>query len=289
MKKVLITGANSYIGSSFESYMSQKQPDCIVDAVDMIDGSWREKDFGEYDVVFHVAGIVHLDMRKDKKRENLYYKINRDLAIETAKKAKSEGVKQFIFMSTASVYGATPSIRREKNITKETPPQPKNFYGDSKLQAENGIIPLGEDGFNVVVLRPPMIFGENCKGNYVTLSKIAKKTPIFPYVKNQRSMIYIENFLEFVRLVIKNEERGIFFPQNKEFYNTSETVQYIGEIHGKKIKLLKGFSWALRILGIFTSAVNKAFGNFCYDKSLSEYKEEYCFVDNWESIKKTEK
>ncbi len=289
MKRILITGANSYIGISFEKYIKQWSDEYTVDTTDMIDGSWREKGFSYYDTVFHVAGLAHADVGKvSEEQKTFYYKINTDLAVETAKKAKADGVKQFIFMSSAIVYGDSAPIGKTKIITKNTVPTPANFYGDSKLQAENGILPLQDENFNVVVLRPPMIYGKGSKGNYPTLSKFAKKMPLFPYVKNERSMLYVENLCEFVRLMVENEERGIFHPQNAEYSNTSEIVKMISNAHGKNIFLLKGFGWALKLMSHMTGLVNKAFGSMSYDMHLSEYKQNYRVCGLEESIERTE-
>ena len=96
-------------------------------------------------------------------------------------------------MSSAIVYGNSAPIGKSKTITKDTPVSPANCYGDSKVQAENGIRPLDDESFRVVILRPPMIYGKGSKGNYPLLAKLAQKTPVFPYVKNMRSMLYIEN------------------------------------------------------------------------------------------------
>ena len=291
MKKILITGANSYIGTSFEAYLKEHfADDYTVDTVDMIDGSWRERSFSGFDSVFHVAGIAHSDSGKiDEERAKLYYAVNTDLTVETAKKAKADGVRQFIFMSSAIVYGESAPIGRKKIITKDTPTSPANCYGDSKVQAENGILPLADDSFRVVVLRPPMIYGKNSKGNYPILSKMAKKLPLFPYVKNERSMLYVENLCEFVRLMIENDEAGIFWPQNERYSNTSELVRMIGAANGKRVRLVKGFGWALRILSPLTGLVNKAFGNLSYEMSMSEYKEEYRLYSIHQSIERTEK
>lgn len=289
MKKILITGANSYIGVSFENYLKQWSDQYSVDTVDMIDGAWREKDFSPYDTVFHVAGIAHADTgHVSEERKAFYYKINTDLTFETAKKAKADGVKQFIFMSSAIVYGESAPIGKSKIITRDTKPSPANFYGDSKLQAENSILPLQDKNFNIVVLRPPMIYGKNSKGNYPVLSKFAKKLPFFPYVKNERSMLYIENLCEFVRLMVENNEHGIFHPQNGEYSNTAELVKMIAKAHGKKIIIIKGFGWALRIMSYMTGLVNKAFGSMSYDMSISEYKENYRVCGLKESIERTE-
>ncbi len=240
MKRILITGANSYIGTSVEKWLSQWPDKYTVDTIDMIDGKWRKESFAGYDVVFHVAGIAHI--RETKKNRDLYYKVNRDLAYETAKKAKAEGVNQFIFLSSMSVYGVDNGV-----INKNTPLNPKSNYGKSKLQAEKLIKPLCDDNFKVAILRPPMVYGKGCKGNYPKLAKLAVKIPVFPYVDNRRSMIYIDNLCEFVRLLIDNGSRGLFFPQNDEYVNTSEMVKLIAEVHGKKIILTKLFNPILRL------------------------------------------
>ena len=260
MIKVLITGANSYIGTSVERYIAGHYPgECAFDTVDMIDGSWREKSFSGYDVVFHVAGIAHSDSGKiSEEKAKLYYSVNTDLTIETAQKAKADGVKQFIFMSSAIVYGESSKVGKKKIITRDALVSPANAYGDSKVQAENGILPLADDNFKVCILRPPMIYGKGCKGNYLTLRKFALKMKFFPYVKNERSMLYIDNLCEFVRLMILNEESGTFFPQNAEYTNTSEMVKLIAAAHGKKLHLVRGFGWAIKFLGLFTGLVKKA-------------------------------
>ncbi len=289
MKKILITGANSYIGMSFADYLKKYSDQYFVETVDMIDGLWRNISFSSYDVVFHVAGIAHVDTgRVSDKKKDFYYKINTALTVETANKAKLDGVKQFIFMSSAIVYGESAPIGKIKKITKDTMPSPSNFYGDSKLQAENGILALQDEQFDVVVLRSPMIYGKDSKGNYPLLSKLAKGLPFFPYVKNERSMLYVENLCEFIRLMIENGEKGIFYPQNGEYSNTSELVQIIARVHGRKIVIVKGFGWAIKLLSHLTGLVNKAFGSLSYDMSISEYKDNYRIYGLEESIERTE-
>ncbi|MDM0474745.1 NAD-dependent epimerase/dehydratase family protein [Clostridium perfringens] len=285
MKNILITGANSYVGTSFENYLKKWPNDYNIDTVDMRCGTWKNKDFSKYDVVFHVAGIAHVST--DPKMKDLYYKVNRDLTIETAKKAKRDGVKQFIFMSSIIVYGDS-SNNKSIIIDENTVPIPSNFYGKSKLQAEEGIFPLQDNKFNVVVIRPPMIFGKGSKGNYPKLSKIAQKLPIFPDIKNERSMLYIDNLCEFIRLMVINEEKGLFFPQNDKYIGTSELVKLIAKCHGKKIIFTKVFNPALKLIGNFTGIVDKAFGNLIYDKRVSEYKVEYRIKNLEQAICETE-
>jgi UDP-glucose 4-epimerase len=285
MKNILITGKNSYIGTSLENWLMKEPDKYKVDTVDMKDRSWKEKDFSQYDVVFHVAGIAHVS--SDPKMEDLYYKVNRDLTIETAKKAKAEGVKQFIFMSSIIVYGDSSSSKRV--IDRNTVPTPSNFYGNSKLQAEEVIKDLESDDFKIVVLRPPMIYGKGSKGNYPRLAKMAKKIPIFPNIDNERSMLHIDNLCEFIKVMIDHKETGLHFPQNKEYVKTSELVRTIAEVHGKKIIMTKVFNPVLRLMfGI--GIVNKVFGNLVYEKSMSDYdKANYRIRDFRESIELTEK
>lgn len=287
LKKVLITGANSYIGTSFENYLKQWANDYQVDTIDMKDGTWKQKDFSKYDVVFHVAGIAHVST--DPKLEDLYYKVNRDLTVETAKKAKADGVKQFIFMSSIIVYGDSSHINHKRVIDKDTVPTPSNFYGKSKLQAEEGILPLQDDNFNVVIIRPPMVYGKGSKGNYHKLSKMAQKLPVFPDIENERSMLYIDNLCEFIKLMIDNNEKGIFFPQNKEYVRTSELIKLIAEAHGKKIILTCAFNPLLKLMGKKVGIINKVFGNLVYEKIMSEYKVEYRIRNLKEAVWATEK
>lgn len=286
MKKILITGSNSYIGVSFEEWMKQHNDECSIDTIDMQSEKWKEHDFSNYDAVFHVAGIAHVST--DLKLEDLYYKVNRDLTIEVAQKAKNQGVKQFIFMSSIIVYGDSSHINKKRVINKDTVPTPSNFYGNSKLQAEDGILPLNDDKFKVAVLRPPMIYGRESKGNYPKLAKMAIKLPVFPDIDNERSMLHIDNLCEFIRLIIKNEESGVFYPQNKEYVKTSDLVKEIANVHGKNIKTTKLFNPMLRVMGRFIGVVNKAFGNLVYEKSMSEYKDDYRIRNFKESIEVTE-
>ena len=294
MKKVLITGANSYIGVSFEKYVVEKYSGQLkVDTVDMIDGSWRQKDFSPYDIVYHVAGIAHADVGNvDEATKKKYYAINTDLAIETCKKAKEEGVGQFVFMSSAIVYGDSAGYGKQKRITKTTEPHPANFYGDSKWQADKGVRELASESFIVTVLRPPMIYGKGSKGNYPTLAKMAKKLPIFPDVKNERSMLYIENLCEFLAQIMIRGEDGIFWPQNAEYTCTSDLVRTIAQVYGHRISVSRAWNWAVllstHIPGKPAGLANKAFGNLSYDQSMSKYDFDYQIIDLKTSIERTE-
>lgn len=278
MKKILITGANSYIGTSFEKYIKDSCPgDYTVDTVDMIDGSWREKSFAEYDSVFHVAGIAH--QKETKNNAHSYYEVNRDLAVEVAKKAKADGVGQFIFLSSMSVYGMDTGV-----ITKETRPAPKSHYGKSKYQAEQGLAPLDSDSFKMCILRPPMVYGKDCKGNFVKIKKLVEKSPIFPRVKNKRSMIHIDNLSSFVKLCVDRSFRGTFFPQNDEYVSTLDLAKNISKALNKKIYFEYITGLGVMLLRQLHPMLKKAFGTLIYD---IEETMEYCVITKDESIKRS--
>ena len=293
MKRVLITGAGSYIGTSFENWIKERSDSIVTETLDMRGDTWRSKDFRGYDAIFHVAGIAHADVGKvSEEQKAMYYKVNTDLTIECAQKAKADGVKQFLFMSSIIVYGESAGLGKELVITRDTPLAPANFYGDSKVKAEEGLLKLADGSYKVVILRPPMIYGKGSKGNYPLLAKLGRKLPFFPDIQNQRSMLYVENLCRFVSLMIENEESGIFFPQNAEYVCTSDMVQQIAKVHHRRIHMTRLFNPALKLLGRnggrIGGLVNKAFGNMVYEKEMSRYRENYCIYGLSESIYLTE-
>lgn len=277
MKKILITGANSYIGTSFDRYIKENFPEeYTVDTVGMIDGSWREKSFAGYDSVFHVAGIAH--QKETPQNAQLYYDVNRDLAIATAQKAKSEGVQQFVFLSSMSVYGMETGV-----ITKETTPNPKSHYGKSKWQAEQSISALESSDFQVCVLRPPMVYGKGCKGNFQTIVSIIKKSPVFPNVKNERSMIYIDNLSAFIKLCVDNELSGVYFPQNRSYVSTTDMARHIAKSLNRKACFGYVTGGMVRVLRLFYPIAKKAFGSLVY-QNTEEFDFSYEVVSNEESF-----
>lgn len=266
MKNILIVGKNSFIGNSFYTYIS-KFDGYNCDKISVRNDDWKNFDFSKYDSVFYVTGIAHSDYGKiSNEKAKEYYKINSELTIDVAKKVKKDKVKQFIFMSSIIVYGATAPIGIKKTITKDTKPLPINAYGDSKLKAEKELNKLKDDCFKVAIIRSPMVYGKDCKGNFKTLKKIAKILPIFPYIDNERSVIHIDRLCEFVKKIINENLDGVFLPQDSEYMNTSLMVKELAREQGKNIILLKGFTPLLKFFSYFISFVNKAFGNMVYEK-----------------------
>ena len=283
MTKVLITGAGSYVGESVKKYILATSTDFEIDSVDMMNDGWKQTDFTKYDVVFHVAGIAHVNA--DPKMEPLYYKVNRDLTVEVAKQAKESGVKHFIFMSSQIVFHESKSLKSEI-LTKETKPNPNGFYGDSKLQAEIGLHELESESFKVCILRPCMIYGPNAKGNFPRLAKLATKVPVFPEWHNKRSMLYIDNLAEFVKQAIIRQLEGTFYPQNREQADTVEIIRYFAKASGHKVwitKLFNPFVW----LGSFVlQPINKMFATYYYDPEMSKMDFDYQLVSFDESLKR---
>lgn len=283
MKKVLITGAGSYVGESVKKYILSTCSEIEIEAVDTFEDHWKAADFSNYDVVYHVAGIAHVDPKPEM--EPLYYKVNRDLCIEVAKTAKAAGVKQFIFMSSMIVFHESQKLGTEV-LTADSAPCPNGFYGDSKLQAENGLHELECDTFKVCILRPPMIYGPNSKGNFPRLRKLALKTPVFPAYHNQRSMLYIDNLAEFVKQVILRELSGTFYPQNGELSDTVEIIRYFAWAAGHKVWITKCLNPFVKLGSHFVQALNKMFASYCYDPAMSKMDFDYQLVGFEESLKK---
>ena len=290
MKKILITGAGSYVGESVRRYILAKDSSYRIDAVDTMGDNWKKADYTKYDVVFHVAGIAHVNA--DPKMEPLYYKVNCNLTIEVAKHAKAAGVRQFIFMSSQIVFHESQSLKAEV-LTAETKP----FYGNSKLQAENGLWNLvknqkenstrsqGGNQMKICILRPCMIYGPNAKGNFSRLAKLACKTPVFPEWHNKRSMLYIDNLAEFVKQAIERELEGTFYPQNRELADTVEIVRYFAKEAGHKIwitKLLNPFVW---MGSLVLQPINKMFATYYYNPKMSKMEFDYQLVSFEESLK----
>ena len=289
MKRILITGAGGYIGLRVKAYLERWPGDYRVETLSLRSDDWRQRSFQGVDSILHTAAIVHQPKSKnDPSQAELYDRVDHRLTAEVAEKAKREGVGQFLFLSSESVYGLHAPVGKVVTITKDTPIRPVDNYGISKARAEEDLSALRDDRFKVVILRPPMIYGRGCKGNYQTLAKLAKKLPVFPLVENQRSMLYIDNLCEFIRLLVEDGADGLYCPQNAEYVSTSDMVNRIAHANGRGLLMVRGFGWTLKLLSPMTGMVDKAFGSLCYDRQLSDYPKNYCVKSFDESILETE-
>lgn len=283
MKKILITGAGSYVGTSVERYLNSFKGLYQVDTLDMKKSDWQSSDFSQYDVVFHVAGIAHVS--KDKKLDDLYFKVNRDLAIEAAEKAKNAKVKQFVFMSSGIIYGIDEPVGKRVVINGSTKPKPQNAYGKSKLQADLYIQGLNSDEFHTLCLRTPMVYGKNCKGNFQLLKKYANKLFILPKITNYRSMIHIENLASCVKYCIDHNCSGVFYPSNREYVSTNSIVSTIRELNGKKTYYSRALGFLVKMLSKRIALIRKIYGDLAYSEKLLT--DEYIINDFVASIEKS--
>lgn len=272
-KKILIAGSGSYIGEAFKEYIGQ-YPNYTVDSFDTKTDEWRQMDFSEYDVLYDVAGIAHI--KETDKNRNLYYEVNRNLALEIARKAKEEGVKQFIYLSSMAVYGL-----KEGKIDIKTPVKPVDAYGRSKLEAEKLLWKLNDKKFIVSIIRPPMVYGENCKGNYQLLRKFAIMFQFFPQYNNERSMIYIDNLSSSIRGVIHNEKAGLYFPQNVDYMCTYDMVKEIVKQNGKSFKTTKLMNGLIKVVAKKIGLFQKIFGSLVYNKAMN-------VPDDWITVRSNE-
>jgi UDP-glucose 4-epimerase len=204
--------------------------------------------------VLFAAGIAH----RKQKNPDLYFAVNRDLAVAVAEKAKKSGVPQYIYLSSMSVYG-----KKEGEISANTKPIPRHndYYGTSKLQAEDALKNLADSEFAVALVRPPMVYGENCPGKYRQLVKIANFLPLVPCNKNKRSVIYIERLSEFLCAVVKNRSQGIFCPS--EYVSTSQLIALIRRQNGKKTVIF-GAAFLIRLCMAVFPPVKVAFSSLYY-------------------------
>ncbi|NKE85902.1 NAD-dependent epimerase/dehydratase family protein [Staphylococcus arlettae] len=281
-KTILITGKNGYIGNRLNDYL--KIQGHVVDQINVRGNQWKELDFSKYNVIIHLAAIVHNNNPKATMVN--YMNVNYYLTKEIAEKAKSEGVNQFIFFSTMSVFGLDGEVGKQVIINKKTLTKPKTSYGLSKLRAEEMLDEIQSNEFKVAVLRPPMIYGESAPGNFSKLIKLSNISPLYPRIDNQRSSIYIENLEIYINELIVNESSGIFHPQNNDYLNTNHAIFKMRELQNKKSISIKLPNKLLKLFGKL-SIFNKLYGNLVYSKDIDEVNYNDDFITETESYIKT--
>lgn len=286
--KIVITGANSYIGNSLQSYIQSNDKELEVYQLDVIGDKWREFDFFGYDTVVHVAAIVH---RKDILSWETYNEVNVDLPTEIAQKAKEQGVKQFIFLSSMAIYGVEKSLSKKKGvISAQTVMAPTSMYGKSKYLAEQKLTEIESVNFKVAIVRPPNVYGPGCKGGYIsTYMNIVRKLPVIPkaFTSVRQSVLYIDNLSRFIYLLIIRQMNGIYTPQDDTSISAVEIMQYICDalnLHKKTSSF-----WGLFIyLLAFSPLVRKGYGGVSYNQDKLQQEEfDYLIVSCKEGIKRT--
>lgn len=286
--KVLITGPNSYIGKACKDTFEFKGvPSENIAMVSLKDNSWLSVDFSSYDTVIHCAGLVHQDEKKIPLEK--YIEINAELAEKVAIKAKNGGVNSFIFFSTKAVYGLGKSCFSEKVTYSDTIPHPKTKYGISKYVGEKKVLRLESEDFHVAILRPPLVYGNGCSGNYQTFRKVVCRIRILPKLKNHLSMIYIENLCELVYQIVDRKLHGVFLPQDLPLKSSTDLGLQIAKNNGIKVCASTFFNPFIAIGSLFVKPLNSAFGGAIYEEKASLVDGiNYQIVDFEEGVRRTE-
>ncbi len=308
--RVLLTGEQGYIVTCLEKWLEMRKEiagESIgsiaeIKKISLRGEAWREMDFSGYDCIVHLAGLAH---GREKEEGTDFAAINTELTWALAEKAKKEGVGHFVFISTMAVFGVKDSLERSLGqpaiINENTPLAPFTAYGKSKLAAEQILTAVADEDFTLALIRPPMVYGPGCPGNYQSLRKLILKVKVFPRYDNARSMIFIDNLCELIRLVIFNGSAGVFTPQNRNYVKTWQMAEAIARNNGVNIwcsalfnpmiKVLGGIAGSLpgRIPAKIYGSLAKAFGSLVYDQNLPDpFDYQYCVCDFQESMRKTE-
>ncbi len=257
MKRVLVTGNTGYIGGSLLAYLKGIPAEYEAEGLSLRGEAWKAADFARYDAVVHCAGLAHV--RETAENAHLYYEIDRDLPLALAERAKAAGVGQFVFLSSLSVYGMDEGV-----ITPETEPRPTSAYGKSKLEAERGLQAMETEAFRVAILRPPMVYGPGCKGNYQALEKLARRLPAIPSYVNRRSAVSIDRLCACVRAALDTDARGVSVPQNERYLCTCAEIARLAAEAGRRVPVTGLLNFGPALLRRCTKRGRKAFGDLIY-------------------------
>lgn len=263
MKNILIVGDHSYIGDKFIEFTKGK---FNVSEINVMNDEWQKLNFSEFNAVIHVAAIVHHPEIKD---ESLYYRVNGVLPANIAEKSVKEGVKHYIFISTASVWGVGPIFNSQGKITKSTPLKPKDLYGKSKLQGEHNLMDLKKRyNFKLSIVRPPNVYGENCRGKFYHILEKLARFRFFPICgKNKFSMLRVDHLCQALQNIIEKEVEGVICPQDMPIISLSERIKLLSSSIGvkqKQFNLLKPVFYAINWI-CPNKYLNDLYGGFYYD------------------------
>ena len=264
MKKLLITGSNGFVGKYFINKYKNKYD---IKTFSFLKDDINSLDYSDIDVVFHLSALVH-QMRGASCEE--YERVNVIQTLQLAKKAKENGVKQFVFMSTVKVYGEeTDSKYSENSICK-----PEDEYGKSKLKAELELQKIEDEDFKVSIIRTTIVYGYGVKANIKSLINLVNKVPLLPFgkIENKRSMVYIGNLCHLVYEIITQEKSGIFLASDDQPLSTSRLIELMAKNLDKKVYLVKipFFESLLKILK--PSFHKRLYGSLEVDNSITKEK-----------------
>jgi UDP-glucose 4-epimerase len=257
--KILIIGEKSFVGENFRRYSRYKD----IEEISLKSKIPEEINFREYEVVLHLAAIVH---QTKKIPESEYFKVNRDLCLRVAENAKKAGIKQFVFLSTLKVYGEFEPDTEIRNENSKC--FPDDAYGKSKYAAEMGLKEIESSDFTVSIIRPPLVYGNGVKANMLSLVKLIESFPLLPFkgICNKRNFIYVENLVGFIDRIIAQKASGIFIVKDDGALSTSDLILYLSKYLGKKVKLFTLPKMIIRICTYIRPAIfNRLFGSLEFD------------------------
>lgn len=279
--KVLITGANGLVGRALCSVLDQTEGQ-VVRAVRTSITPWeipvgdlnKSTDWSEAlgqntDVVVHLAGQVPLTDNASRVPNDRYTEVNTLGTANLARQCAQHGVKRFIFVSTVKVLGEGKSEPyRDTDLA-----VPADAYAISKWDAEQALWQVAaETGMEVVMLRPPLVYGPGVKGNFLRLMQAIDKRRPLPLggIQNQRSLIYLGNLVDVIRLCLIHPKAAgkAFLVSDGDDVSTPELVRRIAAALGRRPFLLpvpvSWMRWAGRVLGK-QAAVDRLLGSLCVD------------------------
>jgi len=249
MTRVLITGANGFVGKALCDHLAAKGYDLVravrqsggdISVGDLSDKTdWRQALEGVESVV-HLAARVHvMDDRADDPLA-LFRAVNRDVTQNLAEQARDAGVKRLVYLSSVKAAGEANDAEALKESDLATPQDP---YGQSKLEAEQALHKIAESStMAVTVLRPPLVYGPGVKGNFLTLLKICKKGLPLPLggLKNRRSLVYLENLVDAIRAALEAEtpDCAVYFVSDGPPVSTPELIRLLSKTLGTSPLLL---------------------------------------------------
>ena len=248
----------------------------MVNSISARTQQWQSLPFGMYDCIIDLAAVTPYSSFTDPKKEGTgqpseeaYFSVNRDLTFSLGKKAKEEGCRHFLFMSSMDVYGLMPRAGKRTEISKNTDCRPQSFYGQSKLAGEESLRAIEEDDFHVTVLRVPMVYGPECRGAYEIFRSLAASGSKLPSFRNELSAIHISTLCAFIQYLLDQEITGTFHPQNREYLSGLELLELAAKETGSQLRTsrLTGLKYRLFPKSV-PPEIHQVFGSVVYGKEI---------------------